>query len=423
MVNWVYKDNLNTNLSSLINTNFMTKVIIDEQQIDEVLSRGVEAIYPDKAALKKALMSGKIIKLYCGFDPTGPSLHIGHGNQLRKMAQFQKLGHEVIFLIGDFTAMIGDPTDKVAARKQLTAKEVKTNLSGWKKQAASILDFNGANPVKIKYNSQWLSKLKLGEILDLASNFTVQRMMERDMFEKRAEEGRPIYLHEFLYPLMQGFDSVVMDVDLEIGGNDQTFNMLVGRDLMKVIKNKEKAVLALKLLTDPTGKKMGKTEGNMITLVDSVDDMFGKIMSWPDQMIKLSLEICTDLPMGEIEKMAEAMTKGANPRDYKLRLAYEVVKIYKDEESAAAARDNFVKVFSQGEKPEEVKSLKVQSHKVLEILVEADLASSNNDARRLIEQKGVKINDVVIEDVNQVLSPGEHLIQKGKRFFVKVIIE
>jgi tyrosyl-tRNA synthetase len=401
----------------------MTKIITDEQQIEEVLSRGVETVYPDKDSLKKVLMSGKRIKLYCGFDPTGPSLHIGHGNQLRKLAQFQKLGHEVIFLIGDFTAMIGDPTDKSAARKQLTPKEVKINLSGWKKQAAAILDFDGANPVKIMYNSKWLGKLKLGEILDLASNFTVQRMMERDMFEKRAAEGKPIYLHEFMYPLMQGFDSVAMDVDLEIGGNDQTFNMLVGRDLMKVIKNKEKAVLALKLLTDPTGKKMGKTEGNMITLVDSSKDMFGKIMSWSDPMIKLSLEICTEVPLAEIEKMAEAMSKGANPRDYKMRLAYEIVKIYRSEKEAEAARDNFIKVFSEGQKPAEVKSYKVKSHKVIDVLVETGLASSNSEAHRLIEQKGVKSNDVVIEDLNQVLSKGEHLIQKGKRFFVKVIIE
>jgi tyrosyl-tRNA synthetase len=401
----------------------MSKVITDEKQIEEVISRGVEAVFPDRDFLKKLLSSGRRIKLYCGFDPTGPSLHIGHGNQLRKLAQFQKLGHEVIFLIGDFTAMIGDPTDKGAARKQLTVKEVKINLSGWKKQAAAILDFDGSNPVKIMYNSKWLGKLKFADVLELASKFTVQRMMERDMFEKRAEEGKPIYLHEFMYPLMQGYDSVAMDVDLEIGGNDQTFNMLAGRDLMKEIRGKEKAVLALKLIVDPTGKKMGKTEGNMITLVDSSQDMFGKIMSWSDPMIKLSLEICTEVPLDEIEKMAEAMSKGANPRDYKMRLAYEIVKIYRGEKEAEAARDNFIKVFSEGQKPEEIKSYNVKSSKLIEILVETGLASSNGEARRLIEQKGVKSNDVVIEDVNQVLVKGEHLIQKGKRFFAKVIVE
>jgi len=401
----------------------MSKVITDEKQIDQVLSRGVETVYPDKESLKKILMSGKQIKLYCGFDPTGPTLHIGHGNQLRKMAQFQNLGHEVIFLIGDFTAMIGDPSDKSAVRKQLTRKEVLANLKNYKKQASAILNFSGSNPAKVMFNSKWHSKLKFEDILNLASKFTVQQMIERDMFEKRIEEGKPIYVHEFLYPLMQGYDSVAMDVDLEIGGSDQIFNMLAGRDLMKDLKNKEKMVLALKLLVDPTGKKMGKTEGNMITLIDSAEDMFGKIMSWPDQMIKLSLEICTDLPMSEIEKIAEAMSKGANPRDYKLQLAYEVVKIYKGVEAAQAAKENFIKVFSEGQKPEEVKSYKVKSHKVMDILVETGLASSNSEARRLIEQKGVKSNDVVIEDVNQVLHQGEHLIQKGKRFFVKVIVE
>ncbi len=243
------------------------------------------------------------------------------------------------------------------------------------------------------------------------------------MFQKRLHEEKPIYIHEFMYPLMQGYDSVAMDVDLEIGGNDQTFNMLAGRTLMRVIKDKEKFVMTQKLLVDPTGKKMGKTEGNMINLTDSAEDMFGKVMAWTDPMIKIGFEILTDLDLDEIEKMAEAMNKGANPRDYKLKLAYEVVKIYKGKDSAEAARDNFIKVFTEGKKPEEVNSYKVKSHKVLDILVETGLAASNSEARRLIEQKGVKSNDQVIEDINQELHSGEHLIQKGKRFFVKVIVE
>ena len=262
----------------------MAKVITDEKLIEEILRRGVEHIYPEPGALKKILLSGKRIRIYCGFDPTGPDLHIGNGNQLRKMAQFQNLGHEVIFLIGDFTAMIGDP-DKLAVRKQLTKKEVLANFKGWKKQAETILNFGGKNPVQIKYNSTWLSKLKFDDVINLASKMTVQRMLERDMFEKRIQEGKPIYIHEFMYPLMQGYDCVHMDVDMEIGGNDQTFNMLVGRDLMKAIKGKEKFVLTINLLTDPTGKKMGKTEGNMVMLTDSADNMFGKIMSVPDEMI------------------------------------------------------------------------------------------------------------------------------------------
>jgi tyrosyl-tRNA synthetase len=376
----------------------MAKVIIDEQQIEEILRRGVEHIYPEPGALKKVLISGKRIRIYCGFDPTGPDLHIGNGNQLRKMAQFQKLGHEVIFLIGDFTAMIGDP-DKLAVRKQLTKKEVLANFKGWKKQTEAVLNFSGKNPVQIKYNSTWLSKLKFEDVINLASKMTVQRMLERDMFEKRMQEGKPIYIHEFMYPLMQGYDCVKMDVDMEIGGNDQTFNMLVGRDLMKDFKGKEKFILTINLLVDPTGKKMGKTEGNMVMLTDSADNMFGKIMSVPDEMIMEMFELCTDVPLAEIKAMKEQMQAGTNPRDLKLKLAFEIVNIYKGEKEAQAAQENFINVFSNKEIPQEIKIYKVsakggsasggKSYKILDILVEIGLATSNSDARRVIEQGGV----------------------------------
>jgi len=400
----------------------MAKVITDEKLIEEILRRGVEHIYPEPGALKKILLSGKRIRIYCGFDPTGPDLHIGNGNQLRKMAQFQNLGHEVIFLIGDFTAMIGDP-DKLAVRKQLTKKEVLANFKGWKKQAETILNFGGKNPVQIKYNSTWLSKLKFDDVINLASKMTVQRMLERDMFEKRIQEGKPIYIHEFMYPLMQGYDCVHMDVDMEIGGNDQTFNMLVGRDLMKTLKNKEKFVLTINLLTDPTGKKMGKTEGNMVMLTDSADNMFGKIMSVPDEMIIEMFELCTDVPLAEIKTMKEQMQVGVNPRDLKLKLASEIVKIYKGENEAKEAKGNFIKVFSKKETPDEVKSYKVGSKKLLEILIETNLATSNSDGRRVIEQGGLKIDNEIVKDINFNLTSGEHLIQKGKRFFAKVIID
>jgi len=400
----------------------MTKVITDEKLIEEILRRGVEHIYPEPGALKKVLLSGKRLRIYCGFDPTGPDLHIGHGNQLRKMAQFQNLGHEVIFLIGDFTARIGDPTDKLAVRKQLTKKEVGKNLKGWKKQASVVLDFAGKNPVKIMYNSKWHEKLNFANVLNLASKVTVQRMLERDMFEKRMQEDKPIYLHEFMYPLMQGYDSVAMDVDVEIGGSDQTFNMLVGRDLMKKFKDKEKFVLTIRLLVDPTGKKMGKTEGNMVELTDSADNMFGKIMSWSDEMIIEAFEICSDVPAEELNEMKKQMQSGTNPRDLKLKLANEVVKIYKGEKEAKESKENFIKVFSKKERPDEVKSFKVKSRKLLEILEETGLVTSKSEARRVIEQGGLKINNEIVKDVNFNLTSGEHLIQKGKRFFVKVII-
>jgi len=400
----------------------MAKVITDEKQIDEVLNRGVEMIYPTKEELKKKLMSGEQIKLYCGFDPTGPDLHIGHGNQIRKLAQFQKLGHEVVFLIGDFTAMIGDPTDKTAARQQLTKKQVMENLKGYQDQAGTILKFKGDNSAKVMFNSKWLSDLNFAEVLELASKFTVQRMLERDMFEKRIDEGKPIYVHEFMYPLMQGYDSVAMNVDLELGGSDQTFNMLAGRDLMKSLKDKEKFVLTLKLLVDPTGKKMGKTEGNMITLTDSAENIFGKVMSWPDEMLLLAFEICTDWPMTDIDKMSKDLKSGANPRDYKLQLAQAIVEIYKGEKEALQAKDNFINVFQKKKKPDEVEKWQVKTSNLIEILTETGLAASNSEAKRVVKQCGVKINDKVVNDINFELGKGEHIIQKGKRHFIKVKI-
>ena len=224
----------------------MSKVITDKNKIKEVLEKGVEKIYPNAGALERVLRSGKRIRLYCGYDATAPTLHLGHTVTLRKLAQFQALGHEVIMLIGDFTTMIGDPTDKTAARKKLTRKEVLANLKNYKKQAGKILKFSGDNPVKLMFNSKWHDKLTFLNLIELASNFTVQQMVVRDMFKERIKKDKPIYLHEFLYPLAQAYDSVIMDVNLEVGASDQIFNMLCGRDLAGVLKNKEKLVLAVK---------------------------------------------------------------------------------------------------------------------------------------------------------------------------------
>ncbi|PIV45357.1 MAG: tyrosine--tRNA ligase, partial [Candidatus Nealsonbacteria bacterium CG02_land_8_20_14_3_00_37_10] len=232
------------------------KTIPDPHKIDEVLTRGVEKIYPSKNALEKVLRSGKKVRLYNGIDPTG-KLHLGHLAVLRKLRQFQDLGHEVIVLIGDFTATIGDPTDKLAVRKPLTRQEILKNAKNYKKQIGKVLDLGKSN-LRFLYNEQWSNKLKPIDLLGIFSYFTVARLLERDMFQKRIKEGRDVLLHEFVYPVFQAYDSVAMDVDLEVGGNDQTFNMMRGRDLMRKMKNKEKFVMALKLLTDPTGKKMGK---------------------------------------------------------------------------------------------------------------------------------------------------------------------
>ncbi len=394
------------------------KVITDDKKISELLTRGVEKIYPSREFLEKELKSGRRLKIYTGYDPTAPTLHIGHGITLMKLRQFQDLGHEVIMLIGDFTGMIGDPTDKLATRKQLTHEEVMANCRNYKEQASVILDFAGQNPVKVKYNSQWLGEMKLKEVLELAALFSVQQMEVRDMFEERIKAGKPIFIHEFLYPLMQGYDSVAMDVDGEVGGNDQTFNMLVGRDLMKAMKNKEKFVLTMKLLADPTGKKMGKSEGNMIALNDPPEEMFGKVMSWSDGMIIDGFELCTHA------EIPAKKTVEKEPMKYKKLLAFEIVKTFLGEKAAKAGEKNFETVFQSHEKPADMPELKPSAYDVITVLVESKICASKGDARRQIEQGGVKVNGKKVEIVGaRFIAPAVKrgdVVQKGSRFFARI---
>ncbi|PIT87914.1 MAG: tyrosine--tRNA ligase [Candidatus Magasanikbacteria bacterium CG10_big_fil_rev_8_21_14_0_10_40_10] len=392
----------------------------DPQKIDELLTRGVENIYPKKEWLQKELESGRRLSLYTGYDPTAPTLHIGHGITLMKLRQFQDLGHRVIMLIGDFTGMIGDPTDKTAVRSALTKEQVMENCREYQKQAGHILDFTGNNAVELKYNSEWLGKMNFADVLQLTSHFTVQRMLERDMFDKRMKDAKPIYLHEFMYPVMQGYDCVAMDVDGEVGGNDQTFNMLAGRTLMKDLKNKEKFVLAMKLLTDNAGKKMGKSEGNMIAFTDSPQDMFGKVMSWSDEMILNGFELCTRVNMDEIKQMEKEMKAGANPRDYKLKLAHEITMTFLGESAAKIGREHFATVIQSKDRPDEINELKPSAYDIVTVLVESKMASSKTDARKLVVQNAVKINDQKADNIDAIVKPGD-VIQKGKRFFVKVI--
>jgi tyrosyl-tRNA synthetase len=403
----------------------MAKIVTDKNKINEVLTRGVENIYPNREVFEKILVSGKRIRLYCGYDPSSKSLHIGNAISLSKLAEFQALGHEVIFLIGDFTGMIGDPSDKSAARQKMTRKEVLANAKNYKKQASTYLKFSGTNPAKVLYNSKWSDKLSFKDLIEVTSNFTAQQMFARDMFQERIKAEKPIYLHEFLYPVAQAYDSVAMDVDLEVGGNDQTFNMLCGRNLMKAMKNKEKCVLTMKLLVDSSGKKMGKTEGNIVNLDETPENMYGQIMSWPDGVIMAGLELCTNLPMAEVKDMAEKMKAGQNPRDIKMHLAFEVTKINHGEKKAKAAQEYFVKTVQKKEAPDQVVSveLDVGSINVMELLVTTGLAVSKGEARRLIEQGGVKIDEVVIKDINKVVEINNNgfLVQRGKRQFVKVI--
>ncbi|MFA6590938.1 MAG: tyrosine--tRNA ligase [Patescibacteria group bacterium] len=392
-----------------------------DQQIAEFLTRSVENVYPKREALEMMLESGKTIRVYLGVDPTGPTLHIGHAIAMRKLAELQRMGHEVILLIGDFTAMIGDPTDKTATRKRLTREEVLDNCKTYQEQASKILNFSGSNPAKLMFNSEWLRKMTLEDALELASHYTVQQMMERDMFAKRWEAKKEIHLPEFLYPLMQGYDSVAMDVDLEIGGNDQTFNMLVGRTLMREIKGKEKMVMTIKLLADATGKKMGKTEGNMISLADSGEEMYGKVMSWTDGMILSGFELCTDVPVNEIVEIGKKMEAGENPVEFKHRLAYEIVAGFIDDASADHAAEQFMSVHKAGEVPDDVSELSVGAGMTLaDVLVGSELVPSKAEVRRQISQGEVKVDGVVAEDQMMMVKAGS-IIQKGKRFFVRAV--
>jgi len=384
-------------------------------KIEEVLTRGVEKIYPNKKALEKILRSGKKIRLYQGFDPSMPNLHLGHMAGILKLKQFQDLGHEVIFLVGDFTGMIGDPTDKEAVRKKLSREQVKKNCRSWQEQAGRLLNFSGKNPVKWLFNSQWLDKVTFKELIEITSHFTVQQMIERDFFRRRLKKNRPIYLHEFLYPVAQAIDCVEMDVQLEVGGNDQTFNMLSGRTLMKALKGKEKFVLTTKLLVDNKGKKVGKTAGNALFLNTSSGDLYGGVMAFPDEVIPLAFELLTLVPL-------ESVKTQAKPMEEKKRLAFEVVKLYHGEKAAKEAKEEFERVFQKRGQPQQVPVYQVARKKdnLINLLKETGLVESASEAKRLIRQGGVEVDGKVISEPQEINLKDEMIIQVGKKRFIKI---
>ena len=401
------------------------KINTDEKEIENILNRGVEAVFPNKDFLKSKLLSGERLVFYSGIDPTGTTLHLGHTIPLRKLSQLQKLGHKIIFLIGDFTAMIGDPTDKSAVRKKLTREEVLNNCKEYQKQAEKFISFSGDNKAELKFNSDWLGKMNFADVLELASQMTVDQMLKRDMFARRIEDNKPIYIHEFMYPLMQGYDSVAMDVDGEIGGNDQTFNMLAGRHLLKSIKNKEKFVIATKLLIDSSGKKMGKTEGNMVSLNQSPEEMFGKIMSWSDDLILPGFEICTSVSLEEIEIIKKSLESGENPKNQKIRLAKEIVSLIYDNDSSNRAQLSFESTFSKGETPDDIQEIEVIKDSLIrDALVKNNIVTSNTDWRRLVESNAITYagTDEVINDPN-IKAEKDCKLRIGKKRFAKIIVK
>ena len=378
--------------------------------VDEVLTRGVAQVLPSKESLKK-LMTEKTITLYQGFDPSAPSLHLGNFVGLMKLRQFQKLGHKVIFLVGDFTGMIGDPTDKQATRKQLTRQEVLANCKSWREQAGKIIAFDGDNPAEIKFNSEWNDKVTFKDLINITANFTVQQMIERDMFQERLKKNEPIYLHEFLYPIAQGYDSVVMDVDLEIGGSDQIFNMLAGRTLMKAMSQKEKFVLGTKLLVDKEGNKVGKTTGNALFLSETPANFYGGIMSFPDEVLTLGFELLTEIDLGTV---AEEIKN--DPMTAKKHLAHEVVSIIWGKAEADQAQTYFETTF-QERKPADFEKLPYTGN-LVETLAQLSSVGSKSQAHRLIEQGAIEVNSKKASADTEV-KPGDK-IKVGKKTFVKI---
>ncbi|PIR46256.1 MAG: tyrosine--tRNA ligase [Candidatus Vogelbacteria bacterium CG10_big_fil_rev_8_21_14_0_10_45_14] len=388
-----------------------------DEKIQQTLTRGVENIFPNKEFLQKELASGRKLRIYYGIDPTGPTLHIGHCCTLLKLRDFQELGHQIIFLIGGFTATIGDPTDKNATRVKQTFEDVKENARLYKEQAGRVLDMD---KVEFRDNSEWFGKMGFADVLELASEFTVSRLLERDMFQKRVSAGEPVYLHELMYPTMQGYDSLALEADVEVGGNDQTFNMLAGRDLL-ARRGKEKFVVAGKLLTDPTGKKMGKTEGNMVALTDTPVDMFGKVMSWPDTLLPLAFEICTRLPLVEVENIL-----AGNQKDAKMRLGEEIVNLFASGGGDVARRD-WTNTFVNKGVPEDTKTAIVSpADKLLDVLLEHGLVPSKAQFRRLVDEGAIRILDQDGKEEGRVSdydtrAPTDRVIKVGKLRFLRVV--
>lgn len=383
---------------------------IDEQL--KIIKRGIVELLPEKELAAK-LAKGRPLRVKFGADPSAPDIHLGHTVVLNKLRQFQDLGHEVIFIIGDFTALIGDPTGKSETRKPLSREEIKSNARTYQQQAFKILD---KSRTEIVFNSDWLSKLKIEEVVNLAAKQTVARMLERDDFSKRYKEGRPISIHEFLYPLFQGYDSVYLKSDIEVGGTDQKFNMLVGRELQREFKVEPQVILTLSLLEGTDGvQKMSKSLGNYIGITEGAGQIFGKVMSISDELMLRYYELLTDKELETIKLL--------HPKEAKSQLAKILTARFYGEEFARKAADDFAAVFSQGQRPFdiELKYLSTGQLRAVELLKQSGLAASGAEARRIIQQRGFKIDDQVIVAENQEIDvTTERLLQKGKRFFLRV---
>lgn len=392
------------------------KISTDKKKIDELLSRGVESVI-DKNHLKKRLESGEKLRIKLGIDPTSPNLHLGRSIPLLKMRDFQELGHQLVFIVGDFTGVIGDTSDKDSERPMLEREQVKKNMKSYVEQAGKIIDIKKA---EVHYNSKWLSKIDYNELGEQADAFSVAEFIARDNIRRRLEAGTRVSLREVLYPLMQGYDSVAVKADVELGGTDQRFNLLAGRTLQVRYGQEPQDIIMNPLVEGTDGRKMSSSWGNTVNLSDTPNDMFGKIMSIPDNLIIPYFTYMTRVSMDTIEDFKKDMKKGANPRDYKVKLAGELVRFYHGEKQAVSAEEYFVATFAKKEIPTEIVEMKPSAYDIISVLKEAQFATSTSDARRTIEGGGVKINDKKVTSYEERCNPGD-IIQKGKRFFVKIV--
>lgn len=388
----------------------------DSIKIQELLTRGVDEII-DRANLEKKLRSGKKLRVKLGIDPTSPNIHIGRSIPLLKLRDFQELGHQIVFIIGDFTGVIGDTSDKDSERPMLEKKKVQENMKNYVKQAGKVLDIKKC---EVHYNSKWLKKLGYNEICDQADQFSLAEFSSRDNIRRRLDAGTRVSLRELMYPLMQGYDSVAIKADVELGGTDQRFNLLAGRTLQAHYGQEPQDIIMGPLLEGTDGRKMSSSWGNTINLIAEPNEMFGKVMSIGDDLIIKYFTLTTRVPMEQVKKYESEIKAGSNPRDCKVKLAFEIVKFYYSEKDAVVAEKYFVSTFSKKEIPDEMPEIKPSAYDIITILVESRICNSKSDARRAIEQGGVKVNEEKISAFDFKIKVSD-VVQKGSRFFVRVL--
>jgi len=387
-------------------------------KIDELLTRGVENIIPNKEELEKVLRSGKKLNVYFGIDPTATHIHVGNATHIRRLATFVELGHHVTFLIGDFTALIGDTSDKDNERPVLTSEQIRENFRDFKKQAEKLLDFS---KVDLHFNSEWLSKLNIADVIKISQHFSAGDFVGRELIKKRLADAKKVGLHELLYPVLQGYDSYHLDTDIQIGGTDQTFNMQAGRVLQRDLRNKESFVIAAGFLEGTDGRKMSKSWGNAIWLDDSPDDMFGKVMSIRDELVIRYFTLSTNLPINKVGEFEKRLNDGENPMNLKKELAWQIVSELHSPVLADRAWEQFENTFQKGNtesaEMEEISLKKLRSKSVADALLEAKMVSSKSEAKRLLEQKAIERDGQVLMADDEITS-GVYKI--GKKKFLKI---